>query len=64
MSGTKAGATYPGGFQSNEGGFQYTNSFPDNSRYKWQNLVIIVILMGKAGTLRSILNNLNAQYSR
>jgi hypothetical protein len=28
---TKAGATYPGGFQSNEGGFQYTNSFPDNS---------------------------------
>ena len=28
---TKAGATYPGGFQSNEGGFEYTNSFPNNS---------------------------------
>jgi len=28
---TKAGATYPGNFQSNEGGFEYTNSFPDNS---------------------------------
>ena len=28
---TKAGGTYPGGFQSNEGGFEYTNSFPDNS---------------------------------
>ena len=27
----KAGGTYPGGFQSNEGGFEYTNSFPDNS---------------------------------
>jgi hypothetical protein len=27
----KAGGTYPGGFQSNEGGFQYTNSFPDTS---------------------------------
>tara|TARA_R100001369_G_scaffold42971_1_gene69209 strand:+ start:5578 stop:6702 length:1125 start_codon:yes stop_codon:yes gene_type:complete len=23
--------TYPGGFQSNEGGFEYTNSFPNNS---------------------------------
>ena len=28
---TKSGATYPGDFQSNEGGFEYTNSFPDNS---------------------------------
>ena len=27
----KAGGTYPGGFQSNEGGLQYTNSFPDTS---------------------------------
>ena len=27
----KAGGTYPGGFQSNEGGFQYTNSFPNTS---------------------------------
>ena len=27
----RAGGTYPGGFQSNEGGFEYTNSFPNNS---------------------------------
>jgi len=27
----KAGGTYPGNFQSNEGGFEYTNSFPDTS---------------------------------
>ena len=27
----RAGGTYPGNFQSNEGGFEYTNSFPNNS---------------------------------
>ena len=26
-----AGGTYPGGFQNNEGGFEFTNSFPDTS---------------------------------
>ena len=37
VSANLAGATYPGGFQSNEGGFEYTNSFPDTS-VQMQNL--------------------------